>query len=101
MPVYEYRCTCKEEGQERLLPREQCDQPQICECGKVLKRKMSLFGFVCRVYGRDTLLDTLNAEEKRPFVDGTPVRSRRSKEALTSGLDYVVPLEDRVFTGFG
>ncbi len=57
MPIYEYQCKCGYEG-EFILPLD--TQPQICECGEVMKRKMSLSSFTFKQYGNQMALDTLN-----------------------------------------
>ena len=58
MPLYEYECEC-ENGREVLLPFRD-NQPQICECGKTMRRKMSLSTFTLKQYGGQMALDTLN-----------------------------------------
>ena len=102
MPVYEFRCAECGGKEEVVVPMDDRNDTRLHSCGAVMERLISLPNpAIITVYGRDSLLDTLNAEEKRPVVNGTPVRSKRSKQALTRGLDYVVPLEERVFPGFG
>jgi len=99
MPVYEFRCPECLEKEEDTIPMADRNDTRVHSCGAVMERLISLPSLaILKVYGRDTLLDTLNAEHKRPVVDGTPVRSRRSHEALTRGLDFVNPVIGR---GFG
>ena len=101
MPVYEFRCPKCLTIEETVLPMESRNNRRLHSCVAVMQRLISLPGkAIVITYGRDKLLDTLNFEEKRPVVDGTPVRSRRSKRALTRGLDYMVPVEEKVFSGF-
>ncbi|KKL85962.1 hypothetical protein LCGC14_1949510 [marine sediment metagenome] len=74
---------------------------RLHSCGATMDRLMSVprLTFI-KAYSKDKILDTLNEEAKRPSINGGEVRSRRSQRALASGLDYVRPLEDKVFTGF-
>lgn len=58
MPIYEYKCKCGNEG-EFILPFN--PEPQICECGDVMQRKMSVSSFVMKPTGRGMALDTLNS----------------------------------------
>jgi len=60
MPIYEYHCECNKE-KEVLLPFQDADQPQICECGGTMQRKFSTFGFAMKPTGRGMALDTLNS----------------------------------------
>lgn len=62
MPIYEYKCECGNE-KEVLLPFQDADQPQICECGKVMQRKVSVSSFVMKQTGRGMALDTLNSKQ--------------------------------------
>jgi len=59
MPLHEYRCECENE-REVILPLRDADQPQICECGKVMQRLMSVSSFAMKQTGRGMALDTLN-----------------------------------------
>ena len=59
MPIYEYHCECGN-GESKVLPISLFDQPQICECGKVMRRKMSSCSFVMKQTGNQMALDTLN-----------------------------------------
>ena len=59
MPLYEYKCECENEKEIRLSFRD-ADLPQICGCGKVMQRKISLGSFVMKQTGRGMALDTLN-----------------------------------------
>ncbi len=60
MPLYEYQCECKSE-REVLLPFHDT-QPQVCECGKAMQRKVSVSSFVMKQTGRGMALDTLNGD---------------------------------------
>ncbi len=60
MPRYEYYCKCGCERDE-ILPFAEFDRPQICECGKVMQRKMSACSFVMKQTGNDMALNTLNS----------------------------------------
>ena len=60
MPIYEYYCKCENE-REVKLPFKDANQPQTCECGKVMQRKMSIPNFVMKPTGRGMALDTLNS----------------------------------------
>uniref|UniRef100_A0A6M3IFZ5 Putative regulatory protein FmdB zinc ribbon domain-containing protein n=1 Tax=viral metagenome TaxID=1070528 RepID=A0A6M3IFZ5_9ZZZZ len=61
MPIYEYYCECGLGGEVNLLLRD-FGQPQICECGKVMQRKVSLSYFAVKPTGRQMALDTLNGD---------------------------------------
>lgn len=64
MPIYEYQCGCENE-REVLLPLQDT-KPQICECGKVMKRRLSLSSFVMKQTGNQMALDTLNSKQGMP-----------------------------------
>ena len=73
MPLYEYRCECGNEVEVRLS-YEEADQPQTCECGKAMQRKMSVSSFVMKQTGRGMALNTLNSKEH-----GMPNRHWKAK----------------------
>ena len=77
MPLYEYQCTCKNE-REVLLPFQDT-RPQICECGNVMRRKMSLYAFTFKACGRQMALDTLNDNK-----NGIPNRWWKSSAEKTA-----------------
>lgn len=60
MPIYEYYCKCNKEREVKLSFSD-ADQPQVCECGKVMKKRMSVPSFVMKQTGRGMALDTLNS----------------------------------------
>jgi len=60
MPIYEYYCKCGYEG-ELVLPLQKSDEPQLCECGKVMRKKMSTYSFKFKPTGRGMAMDTLNS----------------------------------------
>ncbi len=68
MPIYEYQCECGNETEVRLS-FEESDQPQTCECGEAMQRKMSPSSFVMKQTGNGMALDTLNA---KPQDGGMP-----------------------------
>ena len=59
MPLYEYQCECGN-GKEVLLPFQHPEQ--ICECGKVMQRHMSLSSFTMKPYARQMALDSINSK---------------------------------------
>ena len=61
MPLYEYQCECGN-GEDVLLSFQDT-QPQICKCGKVMQRKISLPSFVMKQTGSQMALDSLNAKD--------------------------------------
>ena len=80
MPLYEYRCECGSEG-EILLPLTESDQPQVCVCGKVMQRMVSLpRPAVFSKTANDMALNTLNAPLGRgmPKRDWTPFAERKA-----------------------
>ncbi len=100
MPVYEFKCDkCKVE-REVLRPMSEAGQEEKCPCGLLMRRKFSPILFTATETGKDKILNTLNGEELVAKKNGRPVRSKRSQDALYRGVDYVVPLEERVFAGF-
>lgn len=101
MPVYVFRCPECLEEEEALVPMDNRNDTRLHSCGAVMDRLMTIPHLaIIKVYPKDKICNTLNEEAKRPVVGGTPVRSKRSQQALASGLDYVRPLEDKIFTGF-
>jgi len=60
MPIYEYQCECNGR-RERNLPLSRFDEPQICECGKTMQRKMSVSSYVMKPTGKGMALDTINS----------------------------------------
>lgn len=42
MPIYEYKCTCKDVIVDILLPMKDYDVPQTCNCGKTLEKVISV-----------------------------------------------------------
>ena len=59
MPIYEYQCECNRK-RERNLPLSYFDEPQVCECCKVMQRKMSVSSFVMKQSANGMTLDTIN-----------------------------------------
>ncbi len=68
MPIYELRCGCGNE-REVILPFQEYDQPQICECGKVMQIKISLSSFKMKQTSNDMALATLNAPKGKGMPD--------------------------------
>lgn len=102
MPVYEYHCPKCLVLVDALRPMGERNLPLAHVCGTTMERKVTTpFKAVFTVTSTDKVRDTLNEEHKRPVIDGGPVRSQRSRKALVDGLNYTVPLEEKVFTGFG
>ena len=69
MPLCEYQCGCGNE-KDVLLSFQEADQPQICKCGRVMHRKVSLSSFIFKPYARNMALDSLNSK-----VGGVPARN--------------------------
>ena len=59
MPIHEYDCKCGNE-KEVLHSFKDADQSQICECGKVMQRLMSVSYCIVKPTGKQMALDTLN-----------------------------------------
>jgi len=59
MPLYEYQCECGEE-KEILLSFQHPEQ--VCECGKIMQRKVSHSSFTMKPYARDMARDSLNSK---------------------------------------
>lgn len=82
MPIYEYRCGCGKE-KEVLRSFAECDQPQICVCGKVMLRRMSVpLPAIFTPTGKGMALDTLNSNQ-------LPNRrwKHHAEQLATAGLD--------------
>ena len=60
MPIYEYNCECNNEREVKLSFQD-ANQSQICECGMVMQKKMSVSSFVMKPTGKGMALDTLNS----------------------------------------
>lgn len=100
MPVYEYRCPVCLKEESVVLPMAERDSRRVHSCGVVMVRLMSLPSpAVYPVGGKDKVLSTLNQEKGYNFPGGDMHRPRY-EQAMAKGLDYVRPLEDRIFTGF-
>ena len=103
MPIYEYYCPeCnKVEDIKRSIDDRNLQTRHSCGC--LMKLKISLPRKAVFIpTGKDKILDTLNSEHIREKTNtGAPLRSKRSQDALVRGIDYQVPLEERVFAGFG
>ena len=84
MPIYEYQCECGEK-EDKLLPMQESSQPQVCTCGKVMRRMMSVSSFVMKQTGHGMALDTLNA---KPHGGGLPNKRWKAgaEKAAASGL---------------
>jgi putative FmdB family regulatory protein len=86
MPIYEYRCKCGRE-KEITLSFNEYDKTQVCECGEVMARKISLPQPAIIVpTGKQMALDTLNA---KPHEGGMPHRhwTERAEQAAAAGLE--------------
>ena len=59
MPIYEYQCECGKDKEVRLSFGD-ADQPQICGCGKTMRKKVSLSSFSFKPTGESMALDSLN-----------------------------------------
>jgi len=96
MPIYRFRCPECIEEEEALIPMVNRNDPRLHSCGAVMERLMTTSSVtIFKICGRDKVLNTLNAEAQRPFVNGTPVRSNRSTAALAKGLDQTRPVIGR------
>ena len=86
MPIYEYQCDCGEKA-AKLLSMQERNQQQVCKCGKVMLRMMSVpMPAIITPTGKGMALDTLN--ERRP---GRGMPNRRWKpeaeRLAAAGLD--------------
>ena len=59
MPLYEYQCECGN-GKDILLSFQDT-QPQVCKCGEVMQRRISVPSFVMKQTGSQMALDSLNS----------------------------------------
>jgi len=98
MPIYEYRCKCGRE-REVYLPLPLNNTKQICECGEVMLRKISLPSAVIIIpTGKDMALDSLNSKHGG-LPGGTDLKDKATAAAV-AGIDRIRPVEEKVFTGF-
>jgi len=79
MPIYEYSCECNKEKEVKLSFSD-ADLPQVCECGNVMRKKMSVSSFTFKPTGRGMALDTLNSN----VVGGK--RKKWAENAAAQGL---------------
>ena len=82
MPLYEYHCECNNEKEVKLSFQD-ADLPQVCECGKVMRKKMSISSFVMKPTGRGMALDSLNSKSGG-FPNGR--RKAEMQQAVANGL---------------
>jgi len=80
MPLYEYQCECGNKDGV-LLSFSEIDQPQVCECGRVMQRKISLPSFVMKQTGGQMALDSLNSKNGG-FPDANKHKSWVQQKAL-------------------
>lgn len=86
MPLYEYQCECGNEND--ILLSFQDTQPQVCECGKAMQRKISLPSIVMKQTGNQMALDSLNSRsggypsknEHRDWAQQKAFEGTQSKE---------------------
>ncbi len=63
MPLYEYRCECGK-GKETLLEFSKMDTSQMCSCGKMMLRKVSLpYPPIMTPTANGMTLDMLNSKD--------------------------------------
>ena len=87
MPVYNFRCNECLEEEEVLLPMVDRDSRRVHSCGATMRRLISLPSpAICRMTGRDTVLQTLNKEGGYDFPGGDKHRPRY-EQAMAKGLD--------------
>ena len=98
MPIYRFRCPQCLEEEEALVPMANRNDSRFHSCGAVMQRLISAPCLtIIKVYGRDSVLDTLNGEDRYARKDGRPVRSNRSQMALARGLDQTRPVIGKGF----
>jgi len=84
MPLYEYQCECNNET-ELLLSFQEAEQPQLCKCGKVMWRKMSVCSFVMNQDGNQRALDFLNSPEGEFPNAPTPQHKKEFQQGVFAG----------------
>jgi len=99
MPIYEYRCDKCQVNEDALLTMEGRDSPRVHSCGDSMRRLMSLVTFTTPITSRGKILNTLNRDDGYKLPAKEKDRPR-IEQALARGLNYVRPLEDKVFVGF-
>jgi len=84
MPIYEYRCDCGGERDE-ILPLADSDKVQVCECGKIMERKISVCSFVIVHNGSERALDFLNSSDGEFPHAHTPQHRREFQQEVFAG----------------
>lgn len=101
MPIYQFRCVECRKPKDAILPMAERNNSRICKCGGAEERLMSLPApAYIRPTGQDLVLKILNQEEGSPGYPGGDMHKPRYEQIMGKSLDYVRPLEERVFTGF-
>ena len=77
MPIYEYTCQCGG-NKEIKLSYKDSDKTQVCKCGGIMTKKISLLNFTIKPTGKGMALDTLNSNvvggKRKAFVESMAVK---------------------------
>lgn len=97
MPIYRFRCPdCLKEEEVILLMANRNDT-RVHSCGAVMERLMSIpCPAIFKIYGKDTVLKTLNKEDGHGFPGGDKHRPRY-EQTMAKGLNPVKPVIGRGF----
>lgn len=92
MPLYEYECGCGYKDL-RYIPVEHRNDPQLCECGKTMKRTISVpQPAITKKYGGQMALDSLNS--------GISSIDRFQKNQIQGALAGIDPTKKVIGRGF-
>lgn len=87
MPIYEYHCFKCGHPREINLPMAERNNPQICLCGEIMTRLMSLpQPCIMVVTNKDRLVGTMNDDRKGYRFPGNGKFDKRYKQALGKSL---------------
>lgn len=87
MPIYEYKCECGA-TKEAILDYEERNEPQVCACGSLMQRKVSLPAkAIIPFTGKDKVLKVLNKEEGFGFPGKGDKHRKRYEKSFSAGLD--------------
>lgn len=102
MPIYQFRCVECGSVQEPILPMEDRNEPRTCKCGGVERRIFEVPAPpIIAQTGKDQVLGILNQEDPTRDFPGGDKHRARYEQVMGKSLDYVTPVEERVFQGFG
>ena len=87
MPIYEYRCQKCNKYTTKILRVDDRDIPQQCGCGERMRKLVSLpLPAIFVTTNRDSLVNTLNNDDKAYTLPGKGKYDKRYKQAIGNSL---------------